>query len=181
MHVDPPSLLFRDVRRPIRGDSSATGVQLRGPEGAQRLRATSAAGWPQGITPPGLPLIRTCGFPASGSSSHGFAIPGAIRPSCVEVLLRTRCSGTFPPDDSVTRPPLPSAGSLGQLSQRSLVLWVTPTPQRPSRFASVVPSLGGTDARPATTSETMGPLAFLGNLCALAAFSDSGGTLAPSL
>jgi hypothetical protein len=43
MHVDPPSLFFRDVRRPIRGDSSATGVQLQGPEGAQRPRALSAA------------------------------------------------------------------------------------------------------------------------------------------
>jgi hypothetical protein len=49
-----------------------------------------------------------------------------------------------------------------------------------SRFASVVPSLGGTGVRPATTSETMGPPAFLGDLLALAAFSDSGGTLAPS-
>ena len=128
-----------------------TGVKLRGPEGAQRLRATSAAGWPQGIAPPGLPRIRTCGFPASGSSSHGFAIPDAIRPSCVEMLCGlsvpwTRCSSTFPPDGSVTRSPLPYAGSLGQLSQRSRVLWVTPTPQRPSRFASVVPSLSGTGA-----------------------------------
>jgi hypothetical protein len=126
-----------------------TVVKLRGPEEAQRLRATSAAGWPRRITPPGLPLIRTCGFPASGSSGHGFAIPDAIRPSCVEMLCGlsvpwTRCSSTFPPDGSVTRSPLPSAGSLGQLSQRSLVVWVTPTPQRPSRFASVVPSLGGT-------------------------------------
>jgi hypothetical protein len=34
---------------------------------------TYVAGWPRGLTPPGLPLIRTCGFPASGSSEHGFA------------------------------------------------------------------------------------------------------------
>ena len=51
-----------------------------------------------------------------------------------------------PPYSSMTRSPLPSAGSLGQLSQRSLVIWVTPTPQRPSRLASVVPSLSGTGA-----------------------------------
>jgi hypothetical protein len=146
----------------------AAGVKLRGPEGAKRPRATSAAGWPRRIAPPGLPQIRTCGFPASGSSGHGFAIPGAIRPSCVEMLLRTRCSGTFPPYGSMTRSPLPSAGSLGQLSQRSSVLWVTPTPQRPSRFALVVPRLGSTDTRLATPSETLGCLRFAAFLPALA-------------
>jgi hypothetical protein len=31
------------------------------------------AGWPLRIAPQGLPRIRTCRFPASGSSSHGFA------------------------------------------------------------------------------------------------------------
>jgi hypothetical protein len=30
-------------------------------------------GWPRGITPPGLPQIRTCATHASGSSNHGFA------------------------------------------------------------------------------------------------------------
>ena len=30
-------------------------------------------GWPQGIAPPGLPQIRTCGIPGSGSSVHGLA------------------------------------------------------------------------------------------------------------
>ena len=32
------------------------------------------ARWPQGIAPPGLPRTRTCRFPASGSSGHGFAV-----------------------------------------------------------------------------------------------------------
>ena len=31
------------------------------------------AGWPPGISPRGLPQIRTCGIPASGSSERGFA------------------------------------------------------------------------------------------------------------
>src|SRR4051812_8246939 len=43
MHVDPPSPFFRDVSPGIRGDSSATGVQLRSPEEAQRPRASSAS------------------------------------------------------------------------------------------------------------------------------------------
>ena len=97
------------------------GVKLRGPEGAQRARATSAAGWPRRIAPPGLPLIRTCGFPASGSSGHGFAISDAIRPSFVEMLDELSVQSIVPPNGSVTRSPLPSAGSLEQLSQRSLV------------------------------------------------------------
>jgi len=32
-----------------------------------------ATGWPRGVATPGLPQTRTCGFPASGSSHHGFA------------------------------------------------------------------------------------------------------------
>ena len=32
-----------------------------------------SAGSPREIALPGLPQIRTCGFPASGSSSHDFA------------------------------------------------------------------------------------------------------------
>ena len=151
----------------------------RPPERSEEGRLP-AAGWPQGITPPGLPLIRTCGFPASGSSGHGFAIPDAIRPSFVEMLDGLSVPGIVPSDGSVTRSPLPSAGSLGQLSQRSQVVWATPTPHRPSHFALVVPRLGGTGARLATTPETTGSLAFLGDLWTHATLSDSGGTLAPS-
>jgi hypothetical protein len=46
------------------------------------------AGWPPGIAPRGLPQIRTCGFPASGSSRHGLAARG--RSGCV---MRGRGSG----------------------------------------------------------------------------------------
>lgn len=40
----------------------------------RRVRALPdhGAGWPWRIAPPGLPRIRTCRFPASGSSGHGF-------------------------------------------------------------------------------------------------------------
>jgi len=31
-----------------------------------------SARWPRQIALPGLPRTRTCGFPASGSSAHGF-------------------------------------------------------------------------------------------------------------
>src|SRR5690606_5344509 len=41
-------------------------------ETLEELRA-ECSGSPQGIAPPGLPRTRTCGFPASGSSSNGFA------------------------------------------------------------------------------------------------------------
>jgi hypothetical protein len=34
----------------------------------------------RGVAPPGLPQIRTCGFPASGSSSHGLAAHGCTHP-----------------------------------------------------------------------------------------------------
>ena len=50
-----------------------------GPAGAAAAGLPSAgrrcgwAGWPRGVTPPGLPQIRTCGFPASGSSAQRFA------------------------------------------------------------------------------------------------------------
>lgn len=33
----------------------------------------SPTGWLRAVTHPELPQIRTCGFPASGSSGHGFA------------------------------------------------------------------------------------------------------------
>ena len=38
-----------------------------------RLSPYCGVGWPRGIAPPGLPQIRTCGTPASGSSCYGFA------------------------------------------------------------------------------------------------------------
>ncbi len=38
-----------------------------------RVPGRSVVGSPRGITPPRLPRIRTCRFPASGSSVHGFA------------------------------------------------------------------------------------------------------------
>jgi hypothetical protein len=68
-----------------------------------QVRSPSAAGWPRRIAPPRLPLIRTCGFPASGSSHHGFAIPGAIRSPCVEMLAGLCVPGIVPPNGSVTR------------------------------------------------------------------------------
>jgi hypothetical protein len=42
---------------------------------AQALNRTppdEAVGWPWAVIRPGLPQIRTCRFPASGSSSYGF-------------------------------------------------------------------------------------------------------------
>src|SRR2546427_488081 len=37
------------------------------------------AGWARGVARPGLPRIRTCGPPASGSSGHGFAARSPYR------------------------------------------------------------------------------------------------------
>jgi len=37
------------------------------------VAAAALVGSPQGIAPPRLPRFRTCRFPASGSSVHGFA------------------------------------------------------------------------------------------------------------
>ncbi len=39
--------------------------------GRSRGCSIGRVGWPRGIAPSGLPQIRTCGFPASGSSRRG--------------------------------------------------------------------------------------------------------------
>ena len=56
--VDHPS-------SPILGKCSGTPVL------AATLPSWSVVGSPRGIAPPGHPQIRTCGFPASGSSENG--------------------------------------------------------------------------------------------------------------
>src|SRR5712691_8795626 len=43
------------------------------PTCAAVLLVASVAGWAWVVTHPGLPQIRTCRIPASGSSAHGFA------------------------------------------------------------------------------------------------------------
>ena len=68
-------------------------VVVRGAIGGVRW-----AGWPRVITHPGLPQIRTCGFPAYGSSSHTFAgLPLAIRWRCVDTRAKFDALGVFPP------------------------------------------------------------------------------------
>jgi hypothetical protein len=74
---------------------------------ADRLRLP---GRPRGC-PLGLPQIRTCPTQAYGSSSHGFAPRSAIRRRFVDRLPRLGVLDLLPDDGSVTRPPLPSAGS----------------------------------------------------------------------
>jgi hypothetical protein len=84
--------------------------------------ATVAGGCPDGGSgrpsgyPPGPPQIRTCGFPASGSSSQGFATRrSAVTPSrtlanfaidCsfVEMGLGSKHPASFPPIGPMTRP-----------------------------------------------------------------------------
>gem|GEM_PF-5682189 len=48
-------------------------AQIGSPLPCPRRPQRPFAGWRRGIAPPGLPLIRTCGTPASGSSERGFA------------------------------------------------------------------------------------------------------------
>lgn len=91
----------------------------------------------QGQIPPGPPQIRTCRFPASGSSSHGFATRRAVTPSrtlwprialwalpapvSLSVRVSLRCSWrsvapfSFPPTVPLPGAALCSAGSLGQV------------------------------------------------------------------
>ena len=61
--------------------------------------------------------------------------------------LELSVSTIVPSNGAVTRPPLPSTGSLGYGSPASTVLWAAPTSGRPSRHASF-PSPGGTPAAP---------------------------------
>ena len=51
------------------------GSRPQGPEPVrfEAPRPNAMAGWPRAVAGPGLPQIRTCGTPASGSSGHGFA------------------------------------------------------------------------------------------------------------
>lgn len=58
-----------DSERPGRACHQRGKHQLLSAEEQERAQA---AGWPWRIAPPGLPRIRTCRFPASGSSGHGF-------------------------------------------------------------------------------------------------------------
>ena len=55
----------------------------------------NGAGSPWGIAPPGLPQIQTCGFPASGSSRRGFAVPHTIRSPCGDTLRGSMPSTWF--------------------------------------------------------------------------------------
>lgn len=60
---------------------------------------------------PPLPQIQTCGFPASGSSRHGFASRHAICRRYGDRESGFKVPGLVPTDSSATRQPLPSAGS----------------------------------------------------------------------
>ena len=66
----------------MRNIGASVGISLTGAMVTNRAQfhqaqlgvaAASVVGSPQGIAPPRLPQIRTCGFFASGSSVHGFA------------------------------------------------------------------------------------------------------------
>ncbi len=108
----------------------------------RRNRASQLSGSLGGLLPQGPPEIRTCGFPASGSSCYGFAerlsplTPSAarfaIRWSYGVIRCEFRASCIVPPSRSVTWPPLPSIGSLQVGSPTSSVLWATPTSEHPS-------------------------------------------------
>ena len=56
------------------------GLELQGSASDARPRSiklpVSGSRLPQAVTRPGLLQTRTCGFPASGSSCHGFAVLG---------------------------------------------------------------------------------------------------------
>src|SRR5687767_1001515 len=71
----------------------------------------------------------------------------AIRCSFVEMLSGFGAPVILPSSGSMIWSPLPSAGSSGASSPVSSVLRETPTPDRPSRRASL-PSLGGTTLCP---------------------------------
>ena len=82
------------------------------------------AGWPRAVAHPGLPQIRTCRIPASGSLADGlatrlrsrthrleFRVGSATRCSFVYVLSDLGVSATFPSNGSISQCPLPSIGS----------------------------------------------------------------------
>ena len=70
--------------------------------------AETELGSPREVALPGLPRIRTCGFPASGSSVHGFARRGR----CGVAGVAAAGAGSAPAADS--RGPRTSAsGSSG--------------------------------------------------------------------
>ena len=134
-----PCAIFRQAGRRHRGRGllCPPAHPPLAPPGRSKL-----VGWPREIAPPGLPRIRTCGTPASGSSSHGFAVSrrppthasaGFVpAPLSVEVTL-TRCLGldvptVFLSHGSMLRCPLPSTGSARVRSPASSVVRGAPTP-----------------------------------------------------
>jgi len=51
----------------------STALNNRRAERCESAKPARGAGWPREVALPGLPQIRTCGFPASGSSESRFA------------------------------------------------------------------------------------------------------------
>jgi hypothetical protein len=98
MRVDPYLMKCRGLTTRIRGDSSATGIKLRGPEGAQRLRATSdsmseldtalfSAHTPESVAPDLIGYVHLPGRPHQCNRRLA---------SCLDVSLRSKASTNSP-------------------------------------------------------------------------------------
>ena len=92
----------------------------------------AAAGWTRGITPPSLPQIRTCGFPASGSSEawvcYATKTPSRTRwssPALLSVAVSLRrlpgsmSRSSVPPTVPCSGAPFPPQGPLGRFPRFS--------------------------------------------------------------
>jgi len=77
-----------------------------------RSSTGAVAGSSRGIAPPGLPQIRTCRFPASGSSSHEFAT-SAIRWRFVNTRSGLSVPDVLPVNESSDGVPFPPPGPSG--------------------------------------------------------------------
>ena len=121
------------------GDRGANLPGLASSELVGDIWGRKGAGSPWGIAPPGLPLIQTCRFPASGSSRCGFAVPHTIQRPCGDTLGGSMPSTWFPPLVHDAAPPSLHGVREGPFPRFTL-LWDAPTPVRPSRPASFSPS-----------------------------------------
>ncbi len=108
-----------------------------------RLRARRPA--------PGPPRIRTCGFPASGSSVHGFAARSirhpdffAIRCCFVETVVDSAFLPSVPPAVPCSGAPFPPLAPHGVSSPTSSVLRGAPNPCCSSRCRFALRSRPGT-------------------------------------